>query len=84
MGGGIAVQGCTAASAQLKRVVADRGDGNGAGRTRAGGGAAVSEREAVERILASLHEAAHDRGGWSSATGLIDEALGTHGRVLSS
>ena len=43
----------------------------------------MSEREAVERILASLHEAAHDRGGWSSATGLIDEALGTHGSCMA-
>ena len=43
----------------------------------------MSEREAVERILASLHEAAHDRGGWSSATGLIDEALGTHGSAMA-
>ena len=42
----------------------------------------MSEREAVERILASLHEAALDRGGWSSATGLIDEALGTHGSCM--
>ena len=43
----------------------------------------MSEREAVERILASLHEAALDRGGWSSATGLIDEALGTHGSCMA-
>ena len=43
----------------------------------------MSEREAVERILASLHEAALDRGGWSSAAGLIDDALRTHGSCMA-
>ena len=39
----------------------------------------MSERDAFERILAALHEAALDPGRWPGASGLIDEALGTHG-----
>ena len=42
----------------------------------------MSKREAFERILASLHEAALDREGWSTASGLIDDALGTHGSCM--
>ena len=42
----------------------------------------MSEREAFERILDSLHEAALDRARWSSASALIDEALGTHGSSM--
>ena len=42
----------------------------------------MSEREAFDRILASLHEAALDEAHWSSASGLIDEALGVHGSSL--
>ena len=43
----------------------------------------MSERESFERILASLHETALDRARWPSASGLIDEALGTHGSSLT-
>ena len=39
----------------------------------------MSERDAFERILAALHEAALDPGRWPGASALIDEALGTHG-----
>ena len=42
----------------------------------------MSEREAFERILASLHEAALDHARWSSASALIDEALDAHGSSL--
>ena len=42
----------------------------------------MSDREAFERILASLHEAALDREVWSTATGLIDDALRTHGSCM--
>ena len=42
----------------------------------------MSEREAFERILDSLHEAALDRARWSSASALIDEALGAHGSSM--
>ena len=43
----------------------------------------MSEGEAFDRILASLHEAALDRAHWSSATALIDEALRTHGSSMA-
>ena len=43
----------------------------------------MSEREAFERILASLHEAALDPACWPGAAALIDEALGTHGNTLA-
>ena len=39
----------------------------------------MSEEDAFERILASLHEAALDPVRWPSTAALIDEALGTHG-----
>ena len=42
----------------------------------------MSGREAFERIVASLHEAALGRAPWSSASALIDEALGTHGSSM--
>ena len=43
----------------------------------------MSEREAFDRILASLHEAALDRERWSTAAGLIDDALRTHGSSMT-
>ena len=43
----------------------------------------MSEREAFDRILASLHETALDRAHWSTATALIDEALGVHGSSMA-
>ena len=42
----------------------------------------MSEREAFERILASLHEVALDGARWATATALIDEALGTYGSSM--
>ena len=42
----------------------------------------MSEREAFERIVASLHEAALDHARWSSASVLFDEALGVHGSSM--
>ncbi len=42
----------------------------------------MSEREAFERILASLHEAALDDTRWSTASALIDDFLGVHGNCL--
>ncbi|MCY4381574.1 MAG: helix-turn-helix transcriptional regulator [Nitrospinae bacterium] len=42
----------------------------------------MSEREAFEHILASLHEAALDDTHWSTASALIDEALHVHGNSL--
>ena len=43
----------------------------------------MNEREAFERIVASLHEAALDHARWSSASALIDEALGVHGSSMA-
>ena len=43
----------------------------------------MSEGEAFDRILASLHDVALDRGHWSTATALIDEALRTHGSSMA-
>ena len=43
----------------------------------------MSEREAFDRILASLHEAALDDAHWSTASGLIEEALGAHGSSMT-
>ena len=43
----------------------------------------MSEAEAFERILASLHAAALDPARWPGASALIDEALGTHGNTLA-
>ena len=42
----------------------------------------MSEWEAFERILASLHDAAFEPSRWSSATALIDEALRAHGSSM--
>ena len=42
----------------------------------------MSEREAFDRILASLHEVALDHDHWSTATALIDQALLTHGSSM--
>ena len=42
----------------------------------------MSEREAFDRILASLHAVALDPGHWSTATALIDQALRTHGSSM--
>ena len=39
----------------------------------------MSEHDAFDRILASLHEAALDPACWSGASALIDETLHTHG-----
>ena len=41
------------------------------------------KQEAFERILASMHEAALDNTRWSSASALIDDALGVHGNCLA-
>ena len=43
----------------------------------------MSERDAFERIVASLHEAALDPGRWPGASALIDEVLGTHGSSVA-
>ena len=43
----------------------------------------MSERDAFERIVASLHEVALDPGRWPGASALIDEALGTHGSSVA-
>ena len=43
----------------------------------------MSEWETFESILASLHEAALDPGGWPDASGLIDRVLGTYGSTLA-
>ena len=40
-------------------------------------------RDAFERILASLHEAAMDDARLSTASALIDDALGVHGNCLA-
>ena len=42
----------------------------------------MSEQEAFDGILASLHEAALDRARWSTATALIDDALRAHGSSM--
>ena len=42
----------------------------------------MSEREAFNRILASLHEVALDHAQWSSATALIDDTLRAHGSSM--
>ena len=42
----------------------------------------MSEGGAFERILASLHEVALDHVHWSTATSLIDDALGAHGSSM--
>ena len=42
----------------------------------------MSEAEAFDRILASLHEVALDPAHWSTATALIDDALRAHGSSM--
>lgn len=42
-------------------------------------GAVMSRSDKIQRIVASLHEAAIDPGGWSRASALIEEALGIRG-----
>ena len=59
-----------------------RAGGVRAGRARSSEGAATSEREAFERILASLHEVALDPAHWSAATALIDDTLRAHGSSM--
>ena len=66
----------------MGRAHAGGDDGYGARRVCAREGALVREREAFERIVASLHEVALDRAPWSSASALIDERLGTHGSSM--
>ena len=80
--GSIGAQGCDGASAKRGRVLGARSDRNRGGRRVAGDGTPMSEREAFDAILASLHETALDRAHWSSATALIDDALGTHGSSM--
>ena len=43
----------------------------------------MSEREAFERIVASLQEAAMDDARLSTASALIDDALGAHGNCMA-
>ena len=43
----------------------------------------MSERDAFERVVASLHAAALDPGRWPGASALIDETLGTHGSSVA-
>ena len=43
----------------------------------------MSEREAFDRILASLHEVALDPTHWSTATALIDDTLRAHGSSMA-
>ena len=80
--GSIGAQGCSGASTKRGRVLGARAERNRGGRRVAGDGTPVSEREAFDAILASLHETALDRAHWSSATALIDDALGTHGSSM--
>ena len=42
----------------------------------------MTKVETFERILASLHEVALDPARWSSASALMDEALGVHGSTM--
>ena len=43
----------------------------------------MSDRDAHERILASLHEVALGHTPWSRASALIDQTLGLHGGTLA-
>lgn len=43
----------------------------------------MSEWDAFESIISSLHEAVLDPDGWPKAAGLIDQFLGTHGSTLA-
>ena len=42
----------------------------------------VNERDAFERLLASLHEATFNPDLWPTTSALIDEAVGTEGNAL--
>ena len=44
----------------------------------------MSQQDALQRILASLHEAVLDDSHWPATSGLIDEACGTKGNTLVS
>ena len=44
----------------------------------------MSDRDAHERILASLHEAVLGHTPWSRASAVIDQVLGIHGGSLAS
>ena len=43
----------------------------------------MSRRDALDRILQSLHAAAFGDARWPAASGLIDEAIGAHGSFLA-
>ena len=43
----------------------------------------MSERDAFDAILAALHEAALDDASWPAAAGLVDEACGIKGNLLT-
>ena len=43
----------------------------------------MSERDAFDSILASLHEAALDDARWPAASGLIDDAIRAEGNSLA-
>ena len=43
----------------------------------------MSERDALDRVVASLHEASLDAAGWPAASALIDDALRAHGNSLA-
>ena len=43
----------------------------------------MSEREAFDAVLAALHEAAFDDASWPAAAGLVDEAVGIGGNLLT-
>ena len=43
----------------------------------------MSRRDAFDRILKALHAAAFADARWRAASGLIDEAVGTHGSLLT-
>ena len=43
----------------------------------------MSEREAFDAVLAALHEAAFDDSRWPDASGLVDEAYGIKGNLLT-
>ena len=66
-----------------KRTLAARDNGIWAGRALAREDAVMSEREVFERILALLHQASLDDTRWSTASALIDDALGAHGNSLA-
>ena len=78
----IGVKACSGAYANSGRALAAQADGERTDRAWPSEGAAMSEREAFDRILASLHEVALDHAQWSSATALIDDTLRAHGSSM--